>query len=60
MTKGAREELLLLLQKCVRYDIIISPINKNLQERINIAPLVDLKERENSDELYKKWKISNA
>ena len=34
--------------------------NKNLQERINIAPLVDLKERENSDELYKKWKISNA
>ena len=22
MTKGAREELLLLLQKCVRYDII--------------------------------------
>ena len=35
-------------------------INKNLQERINIAPLVDLKERENSDELYKKWKISNA
>ena len=30
-------------------------INKNLQERINIAPLVDLKERENSDELYKKW-----
>ena len=60
MTKGALEELLLLLQKCVRYDIIISPINKNLQERINIAPLVDLKERENSDELYKKWKISNA
>ena len=34
--------------------------NLNLQERINIAPLVDLKERENSDELYKKWKISNA
>ena len=36
------------------YDIINSSINKNLQERINIAPLVDLKERENSDELYKK------
>ena len=34
--------------------------NKNLQEGINIAPLVDLKERENSDELYKKLKISNA
>ena len=43
-----------------KHGIINSPINKNLQERINIAPLVDLKERENSDELYKKWKISNA
>ena len=31
MMKGARDELLLLLQKCVRYDIIISPINKNLR-----------------------------
>ena len=38
----------------------IKSLNSNLQERINIAPLVDLKERENSDELYKKWKISNA
>ena len=34
MTKGTREELLLLLQKCVRYDIIISPINKNLTRRL--------------------------
>ena len=48
------------MKKGVIYDIINSPKNKNLQERINIAPLVDLKERENSDELYKKWKISNA
>ena len=39
---------------------IIELDNLNLQERINIAPLVDLKERGNSDELYKKWKISNA
>ncbi len=39
---------------------IMNLINLNLQERINIAPLVDLKERENSDGLYKKWKISNA
>ena len=45
----------------IRYYAIINLlINKNLQERINIAPLVDLKERGNSDELYKKWKISNA
>ena len=36
MTKGAREELLLLLLKCVRYDIIISPINKNLTKTINV------------------------
>ena len=36
MTKGAREELLLLLQKCVRYDIIISPINKNLTEKMTM------------------------
>ena len=34
MTKGARDELLLLLQKCVRYDIIISPINKNFMEAL--------------------------
>ena len=32
MTKGARKELLLLLQKCVNCDIINSPINKNLTE----------------------------
>ena len=31
--KGAREELLLLLQKHVSCDIIISPINKNLTVR---------------------------
>ena len=37
MTKGAREELLLLLQKCVRYDIINSPINKNSEKNTNVA-----------------------
>ena len=49
--------------RCIRNTkakLAIKQNDKNLQERINIAPLVDLKERENSDELYKKWKISNA
>ena len=32
MRKGARKELLLMLKKFVRCDIINSMINKNLQE----------------------------